>query len=133
MKSQGESDVVAFINERLVTGTTSICETIQSNMYDLWNESSSKKEKVLHTPSKSILNKMKSACEHRPDMALELFKNEIMDIPQSLTPDGVSLYHGNKSDISKRFESEENIPENEGKSFIVLEINHPCQSLFFWN
>ena len=78
--------------------------------------------KILHTPSKSILNKMKSACEHRPDMALELFTNEVMNIPQSLTPDGVSLYHGTKSDISKRFESDESIPEKEAKSAIVLEI-----------
>ena len=123
MESKGENDVVTFINDRLVTGTTSVCETIECNMYDLWNESPSKKEKVQHTPSKSILNKMKSACEHRPDMALELFENEIMNIPQSLTPDGVSLYHGTKADIAKRFESEENIPEKEGKSAIILEMS----------
>ena len=50
---------------------------------------------------------MKSACEHRAQMALELFEGEIMNIPHSLTPDGVSLYHGNKADIAKRLNSEE--------------------------
>ena len=37
-----------------------------------------------------------------------------------LTPDGVSLYHGTKSDITKRFDSQESIPERECQSAIVL-------------
>ena len=41
METQGENAVVTFINDRLVTETISICEAIQCNMYNLWNESSS--------------------------------------------------------------------------------------------
>ena len=80
----------------------------------MWNESPSKKEKVAYLPWKSVLNKMK-AREHRSEMALELFKGELMNIPHSLSPDGVSLYHGTKSDISKRLDSDETIPQKEGE------------------
>ena len=73
--------------------------------------------------SKSVLNKMKSACEYLPAMALEVFQGEIMDIPQSLTPDGLSLYHGTKSDITKRFISQDNLPEYDCKSAIILEMS----------
>ncbi len=111
METKGEKDVVGFITDRLVLGTVSVCEEIKKNEYDLWNESTSKKEKIPYMPSKSAFNKMKSACEYRLDMALELFDGEVMNVPQSLTPDGVSLYHGTKSDIAKRFDSHESIPE----------------------
>ena len=66
---------------------------------------------------------MKSACEHRAQMALELFEGEIMNIPHILTPNGVSLYHGNKADIAKRLNSEELSPEQDGKSAIILEMS----------
>ena len=122
METKGEKDVVGFITDRLVSGTVPVCETIKSNEYDLWNESTSKKDKIPYRPSKSVLDKMKSACEYRLDMALELFDGEIMNVPQSLTPDGTSLYHGTKSDIAMRFESSDGIPEQEGKSALVLEM-----------
>ena len=123
MEKKGEEDVTSFITDRLVSGTLSICEPIKSNAYDLWNESPSKKEKLPYLPSKAVLNKMKSACEHRSRMALELFEGEIMNIPHSLSPDGVSLYHGTKSDIAKRFDSDETVPEKEEKSALVLELS----------
>ena len=123
METKGEQDVVAFISERLVLGAVSICETIKNNDIDLWNEIPPKKGKVLYAPAKSVINKMKSACEHRAQMALELFEGEIMNIPHSLTPDGVSLYHGNKADIAKRLNSEELLPEQDGKSAIILEMS----------
>ena len=66
---------------------------------------------------------MKSACEHRKDLALQVFEGEVMNIPQSLTPDGVSLYHGTKSDITKRFTSEESLMEHDGKSALVIEMS----------
>lgn len=123
MEAKGEADVVAFISDRMVSRKVSVCETIKNNDYDLWNESQSKKIKIPYAPTKAVLNKMKSACEYRPKMALELFEGEIMNIPQSLTPDGISLYHGTKSDISKRFISDDSIQEYDGKSAIVLEMS----------
>ena len=70
METIGENDVVEFITDRLVLGTVSVCETIKSNDFELWSESTSKKGKVPYMPSKSVLNKMKSACEYRSNMAL---------------------------------------------------------------
>ena len=123
METISENDVVQLITDRLVLGTVSVCETIKSNDFELWSESTSKKDKVPYMPSKSVLNKMKSACEYRSNMALELFDGEVMNVPQSLTPDGVSLYHGTKSDITKRFDYQEGIPEQGGKSALVLEMS----------
>ena len=79
--------------------------------------------KVLYAPAKSVINTMKSACEHRAQMAVELFEGEIMNIQHCLTPDSVSLYHGNKADIAKRLNSEELLPEQDGKSAIILEMS----------
>ena len=56
-------------------------------------------------------------------MALELFEGEIMNIPHSLSPDCVSLYHGTESDIAKRFDSDETVPEIKGKSALVLDCH----------
>ena len=123
METKGEKDVVAFVTDRLVSGAVSICDTITSNDFDLWDESPTKKAKLPYVPSKSALNKMKSACDNRSDLALELFGNEVMDIPLSLTPDGISLYHGTKSYITKRLQSQENIPEHTHKSALVLEMS----------
>ena len=63
-----------------------------------------------------ILKKMESACSNRPDIALEVFSKEILDVPQSLSTNGVSLYHGKQSDISNRLTSQEQIPGRECQS-----------------
>ena len=70
MKTKGEKDVVAFVTDRLVSGAISICDNITSNDFDLWDESPTKKAKVPYVPSKSVLNKMKSVCDNRSDLAL---------------------------------------------------------------
>ena len=45
---------------------------------------------------------MRSAYEHRSGMAKMLFDQEILNVPQCLSTDGVSMFHGSKSDIAKR-------------------------------
>ena len=47
----GDRSRKAPITDRLVIGTILACEMIKSNGYDLWNESTSKKEKVQFMPS----------------------------------------------------------------------------------
>ena len=68
-------------------------EIKKNDNIDLWNEIPPKKGKVLYALAKSVINKMKFPCEQRAQMALEPFVGEIMN---SLSPDGVLLYHGNK-------------------------------------
>ena len=121
METISENDVVQLITDRLVLGTVLVYETIKGNVYEFWSESTSKKDMVTNMQSKSVLNKLKSACEYRPDMALELFDGEIMNASQNLTLKGVSLYHSTKFDIAKRFNSQDGTPELEGKSALVLE------------
>ena len=99
METISENDVVQLITDRLVLGTVLVYETIKGNVYEFWSESTSKKDMVTNMQSKSVLNKLKSACEYRPDMALELFDGEIMNASQNLIPKGVSLYHSTKFDI----------------------------------
>ena len=123
METISENDVVQLITDRLVLGTVLVYETIKGNVYEFWSESTSKKDMVTNMQSKSVLNKLKSACEYRPDMALELFDGEIMNASQNLTPKGVSLYHSTKFDIAKRFNSQDGTPELEGKSALVLEMS----------
>ena len=97
-------------------------EIKKNDNIDLWNEIPPKKGKVLYALAKSVINKMKFPCEQRAQMALEPFAGEIMNISQSLTPHGALLYHGNKADIAKRLNSEELLPEQDGKSAIILEM-----------
>ena len=54
-------------------------------------------------PPKPVINKMRSACEHRLEMAEKVFSNKIMDVPQSLAKTSVSEFHGKKSEITKNF------------------------------
>ena len=124
METKGEEQVSIFINDRLVSQKVSVCETIVKNKYDIWNTTKSTKN-IQFTPTKSVLNKMRSACEHRSVMAEKLFEHEILNVPQSLSTDGVSLYHGSKSDIAKRLQtySQETIPGRECNSAIVIEMS----------
>ena len=124
MKTKGEEQVLNFINDRLVSQKVSVCESIVKNKYDIWNTTQSKKS-IQFTPTKSVLNKMRSACKHRPVMAKMLFDHEILNVPQSLSTDGVSLYHGSKSDIAKRLKtySQETIPDRECNSAMIVEMS----------
>ena len=72
---------------------------------------------------------MNSACEYRKDLAKELFQQKINNIPQSLCVDGkngIELYHGSKSEFTKRFHSPTFVVvlphELEAKSSIIIEM-----------
>ena len=67
------------------------------------------KRKIDFSLSKSALKETNSACEHRKTMAEKLFEHEINNIPQSLCKDSkndIKLYHGSKTEITKRFNSQ---------------------------
>ena len=120
----GKEQLTAFISDRLVLRKVPISHTITTNKIDIWN-CTDRIEKTEFSPSISVLKKMNSACEYRKDLAKELFEQEINNIPQSLCVDGkngIELYHGSKSEITKRFHSPTSVVlpyELEAKSSIV--------------
>ena len=124
----GKEQLTAFISHRLVLRSVPISHTITTNKIDMWN-CTDRVEKIEFSPSISVLKKMNSACEYRKDLAKELFEQEINNIPQSLCVDGkngIELYHGSKSEITKRFHSPTSVVlpyELEAKSSIVIEMS----------
>ena len=55
------------------------------------------------TPSNSEITKMRNACEPRQEIAKIVLGNEILNAPQSLDKNYNSVYHGWKSELTKRF------------------------------
>ena len=68
----------------------------------------------------TVLNKMR---EQRPIMAKLLFDHEILNVPQSLSTDGVSMYHGSKSDIAKRLKTYSQETISNRKSVVEMSNN----------
>ena len=126
LQSSGKEQLETFVSDRLVLRKTPISESITLNRLEIWNFTD-KREKVDFSPSKSILKKMNSACEHRKTMAAALFQHEINNIPQSLCIDGtngIEMYHGSKADVAKRFSTCVMLPQDrQGKSSIVIEMS----------
>ena len=124
MEDKGEEQFNAFLYDRLIYQKVSICATIPKNKINIWNITQPDAEKP-YVPSNSVINKMRSACEHRPDLAQKVFEHEIFDVPQSLSTNSVSMYHGAKSDITKRLSSfcDSRIPTRECKSAVIIEMS----------
>ena len=99
----------------------SICETIPKNHFCFWYTP----EVDIKKPFTPTNSKMRSACEQRSEMATMFFKNEILNVPQSLSTNSETMYHGSKSDIAKRFSehSIKGIPKSLEKSAIIIEMS----------
>ena len=136
LEPMGREQVKTFIQDRLVSRKVPISETIKSNNIEIWNHND-KAEKVQFLPAKSVLKQMNSACEYRKELAEELFENEIFNIPHSLFVDGksgIEMYHGAKSEITKRFNSSRAVVQpfdGESKSAIVIEMSPLVKSKAF--
>ena len=107
LEKSRKEQLTVFISDRLVLRNVPISHTITTNKIDIWN-CTNRVEKIQFSPSISVLKKMNSTCEYRKDLAKEFFEQEINNIPQSLCVDGkngIELYHGSKSEITKRFHS----------------------------
>ena len=118
----------SFISDRLVSAEVLISQPIKTHKFDIWDYSDNV-EKIEFSPSKSVLKKFNSACESRRILAKEVFQHEINNIPQSICvfgKRGIELYHGSKSDITKRLPSPTStapVYDPEAKSSIVLEMS----------
>ena len=127
----GEKQLENYIQERLVEKKVPISQPITGNKIVIWKHSDrgDSRAKFDFSPSKAALKKMNSACEHRKAMAEKLFTQEINNIPQSLSKDGkngIELYHGQKSEITKRFISATSMilpSDHDSKSALVIEMS----------
>ena len=90
----------------------------------MWDFSETDNEKPF-APTNSTINKMRSACEHRPELAENVFRYEILDVAPSLAKTSITAYHGKKSDITKRLSpfSFQYLPNSESNSAIILEMS----------
>ena len=102
--STGERQVKAFIQDRLLMQKTSITEKISKNKFPLLSIGSSKSTSI--NPGVPFMNKLRSAVEHRPARADELFREELYGIPHCFSVDCTDeMYHGSKSSIRERLPS----------------------------
>ena len=83
---------------------TSKAEKISKNKFPLLSIGSSKSTSInLGVP---FMNKLRSAVEHRPARADELFRDELYGIPVCFSVDCTDdMYHGSKSSIRERLPS----------------------------
>ena len=101
--STGESQV-KFIQDSLLMQKTAITEKISKNKFPLLSIGSSRSTSInLGVP---FMNKLRSAVEHRPARADELFTEELYGIPRCFSVDCADeMYHGRKSSIQERLPS----------------------------
>ena len=78
-----------------------VSSDIHTNNFKIWDVSVTEVEKPF-APTNSIINKMQSASEHRPELAEIIFKCSITDVSQSLASASDTAYHGKKFDIMNR-------------------------------
>ena len=104
----GEGQFRIFWNTRLVQVKIPIDESLKSNNLKLpgTKVKSNEKEKD-PTLATAMTVKLRSAYLFRAEQVKELFKHECFGIAQSISDGRYNLYHGTKSEITKRFEESE--------------------------
>ena len=102
--STRERQVKVFIQDRLLMQKTAIAEKISRNKFPLLSTGSSKNTSInLGVP---FMNKLRSAVEHRPARADELFREKLYGIPHCISVNFTEeMYHGRKSSIRERLPS----------------------------
>ena len=113
-----------FVNNWLIFGKKPTSADIHTNKFKIWDFSVTDDDKPF-APTNSIINKMQSASENRPELAEIIFKYEIVDVAQSLASTSDTAYHGKKSDILKRLLpfSLPYLPNKESNATIIIEIS----------
>ena len=129
--STGERQVKAFIQDRLLMQKTSITEKISKNKFPLLSIGSSKSTSInLGVP---FMNKLRSAVEHRPARADELFREELYGIPHCFSVDCTDeVYHDSKSSIQERLPScQEPIISETYRNVIFVEASPILRTITF--
>ena len=102
MEEKGEQQLETYFYDRLILQKVSICSKIQKNKFKIWDKGSNS-TRGSFSPSNSLVTKLRSAVEYRHDLANEVFQHELLGIAQSVAETSDSLYHGQQSELKKRF------------------------------
>ena len=105
----GEEQVKQFWEDRLVKAVVPIDAKVTKIDFCLPGKFEGKKkedEKKL-VYSNSVLTKLRSVIEIRPEITKKVFQTELFGVAQSLTQTNTKLYHGTKSKIVEQFEKSE--------------------------
>ena len=87
--TKGEEDVKYFLSDRLIMQKIPITEKISKNNFPLLNQISSQSSSLNF--GAPLMNKLRSAIEHRPSLADSLFTEELYGVPP--------LYHVIKAQL----------------------------------
>ena len=124
LEEMGEEQYSDFVYNRLVFQKVPVSDPIPNNNINIWEFHLDDESGKPYIPSNTSLTIMRSACQYRPNMATTIFNHEILNIPQSLCTNNISMYHGTKSDILKKFSSHCNsqVPLYASNSAIIIEM-----------
>ena len=102
--STRERQVKVFIQDRLLMQKTAIAEKISRNKFPLLSTGSSKNTSI--NLGVLFMNKLRSAAEHRPARADELFREKLYGIPHCISVKFTAeMYPDSKSSIRERLPS----------------------------
>ena len=122
MEDIGEAQFQDFVNDRLIFEKL-ISTDIHIDDFKVWGFSVTDLEKNF-AATNSIINKMRSASEHRLELAEIIFKYESVDVAQSFGSTSGTAYHGQNSDIMKRLPpfSQPYLTNKESNTAIIIEM-----------
>ena len=102
--STRERQVKVFIQDRLLMQKIAIAEKISRNKFPLLSTGSSKNTSI--NLGVLFMNKLRSAAEHRPARADELFREKLYGIPHCISVKFTAeMYPDSKSSIRERLPS----------------------------
>ena len=101
MEDIGETQFKDFVNDGLIFEKKPISADIHTSKFKIWDFSVTDVKKPFALTN-SIINKIRCAIEHGPELAEIIFKYEIVGVAQSLASTSDTAYHGKKFDIIKR-------------------------------
>ena len=120
----GEEQCLAFIRKRLVNQEISIDTKISQNNFSLpgcpENGASKGAGASVMKINSTVLTKLRSCVSYRRNEVSQIFSSEVDGVSQCLSINNDELYHGNKVDILKRFNT---------VARSLLENNHTCMIL----
>ena len=123
MEDVGLTQFQDFVNDCLIFEKLTSAD-IHTDNFKVWDFSVTDVEKNF-AATNSIINKMRSASEHRLELAEIIFKYEIVDVAQSLASTSGTAYHGQNSYIMKRLPpfSQPYLTNKESNAAIIIEMS----------